>query len=188
MKRFMAILLALTLLLCSAVAFATVDNQEPTRQSDYFASYGTSLSAIGGGKIKVTFTCSAVGTAETLGVVNYIVQRKNSSGNWEYASGWLSDQRYRRSDLPRDVHIYLYKERYFRAQELYQRQQESNLKGDEAFRLDQVVGWADFQQRCLNLITVTGRGGLPPRHTKAMRGMDDDGECRRSISEMAGNR
>jgi hypothetical protein len=54
--------------------------------------------------------------------------------------------------------------------------------------LDQVVGWVDFQQRCLNPITVTRRGGLPPRHTKAMRGMDDDGECRRSISEMAGNR
>lgn len=90
MKRFMAILLALTLLLCSAVAFATVDNQEPTRQSDYFASYGTSLSAIGGGKIKVTFTCSAVGTATTLGVVNYIVQRRDSSGNWENATGWLS--------------------------------------------------------------------------------------------------
>ena len=86
MKRFMAILLALTLLLCSAVAFATVDNQEPTRQSDYFASYGTSLSAIGGGKIKVTFSCSAVGTATTLGVVNYEVQRKDSSGNWEDVS------------------------------------------------------------------------------------------------------
>jgi hypothetical protein len=90
MKRFMAILLALTLLLCSAVAFATVDNQEPTRQSDYFASYGTSLSAIGGGKIKVTFTCSAVGTATTLGVVNYLVQRKDSSGNWDDVSDWLT--------------------------------------------------------------------------------------------------
>lgn len=90
MKRFIAILLALTLLLCSTVAFATADDQEPTRQSDYFASYGTSLSAIGGGKIKVTFTCSAVGTATTLGVVNYVVQRKDSSGNWVDVSGWLT--------------------------------------------------------------------------------------------------
>ena len=90
MKRFIAILLALTLLLCSTVALATADDQEPTRQSDYFASYGTSLSAIGGGKIKVTFTCSAVGTATTLGVVNYEVQRKDSSGNWMDVSGWLT--------------------------------------------------------------------------------------------------
>lgn len=90
MKRFIVIVLALTLLLCSTVAFATADNEEPTRQSDYFASYGTSLSAIGGGKINVTFTCSAVGIADTLGVANYIVQRKDSTGHWVDVSGWLS--------------------------------------------------------------------------------------------------
>ena len=89
MKRFLAFLLALTLLLCATVGFATADDEGLTRQSNYFASYGTSLSAIGGGKIKVTFSCSAVGTAETLGVATYVVQRKNSSGNWEYASGWV---------------------------------------------------------------------------------------------------
>lgn len=90
MNRFIAILLALTLLLCSTVAFATADNDEQPRQSDYFASYGTSLTAIGSGKIRVSFSCTAVGTATTLGVANYIVQRKNSSGNWENATGWLS--------------------------------------------------------------------------------------------------
>lgn len=90
MKRFIALLLALTLLLCSTVAFATADNDEQPRQSNYFISYGTSLSAIGGGKIKVTFTCSAEGYATTLGVANYEVQRKNSSGNWEDVSGWLT--------------------------------------------------------------------------------------------------
>ena len=90
MKRFLAFLLALTLLLCATVGFATADDKGLTRQSNYFASYGTSLSAIGGGKIKVTFSCSAVGTAETLGVVNYIVQRRDSSGNWYNATGWLS--------------------------------------------------------------------------------------------------
>ena len=90
MKRFIAFLLALTLLLCSTAAFATTDNDEPTRQSDYFASYGMSLSAIGGGKIRATFTCTAEGYATTLGVVNYEVQRKDSSGNWEDVSGWLT--------------------------------------------------------------------------------------------------
>ena len=90
MKRFLAFLLALTLLLCATVGFATADDEGPTRQSNFFASYGTSLSAIGGGKIKVTFSCSAVGTAETLGVANYLVQRKDSSGNWEDVSDWLT--------------------------------------------------------------------------------------------------
>ena len=90
MKRFLAFLLALTLLLCATVGFATADDEGLTRQSNYFASYGTSLSAIGGGKIKVTFSCSAVGTAETLGVANYLVQRKDSSGNWEDVSDWLT--------------------------------------------------------------------------------------------------
>ena len=90
MKRFIALLLALTLFLCSNMAFATADNEEPTRQSDYFVSYGTALSAMGGGKIKVSFSCTAVGYATTLGVANYEVQRKDSSGNWEDVSGWLT--------------------------------------------------------------------------------------------------
>ena len=90
MKRFIALSLALTLLLCSTVAFAIADDDEQPRQSDYFASYGTTLSAIGGGKISVTFSCTAVGYATTLGVANYEVQRKNSSGEWVDASGWLT--------------------------------------------------------------------------------------------------
>lgn len=90
MKRFIALLLALMLLLCSIVAFATENNEEMPRQSNYFISYGTTLSAIGGGKISVTFSCTAVGYATTLGVATYVVQRKNSSGNWEDASGLLS--------------------------------------------------------------------------------------------------
>ena len=90
MKRFIALLLALMLLLCSTVAFATENNEEMPRQSNYFISYGTTLSAIGGGKISVTFSCTAVGYATTLGVATYVVQRKDSSGNWEDASGWLT--------------------------------------------------------------------------------------------------
>jgi len=93
MKRIIVLLLALTLLFCSTVAFATSDDEDSPRQSDYFVSYGTSLSAIGGGKIKVSFACSSVGIASELGVVNYIVQRKNSSGEWVNASGWLSGQK-----------------------------------------------------------------------------------------------
>lgn len=90
MKRFFALLLAMILLMCSSVAFATAEDDEPTRQSNYFASYGMSLSAIGGGKIKATFTCTAEGYATTLGVANYVVQRKISSGVWVDVTGWLT--------------------------------------------------------------------------------------------------
>ena len=34
--------------------------------------------------------CSAVGLADQLGVANYMVQRKDSSGNWEDITGYLS--------------------------------------------------------------------------------------------------
>jgi hypothetical protein len=90
MKRFIAFMLALILLLCSTIAFAAADNDEQSRQSDYFVSYGMSLSAIGGGKIRATFTCTAVDYATTLGVATYVVQRKNSSGEWVDASGLLT--------------------------------------------------------------------------------------------------
>jgi hypothetical protein len=86
------------------------------------------------------------------------------------------------------VHVYLHEEWQHGIQELHQRQQEGDLKDNDAFRLDYVVEWFDFQLYLLNPITVTVRGGLPPRYTKAMRGMYDDGECRRSAQEMAGNR
>jgi hypothetical protein len=92
MKRYIAFVLALLTLICSTAAFATADNDHDTRASNYFNNYGTVLTAKGGGKIKVTFSCSSVGTASELGVANFLVQRKNSSGSWEDVSDWQSGQ------------------------------------------------------------------------------------------------
>jgi hypothetical protein len=92
MKRYIAFVLALLTLICSTAAFATADNDHDTRASNYFNNYGTVLTAKGGGKIKVTFSCSSVGIASELGVVNYSVQRKNSSGIWEDFYDWQSGQ------------------------------------------------------------------------------------------------
>jgi len=86
MKRFMACILAIVALLCFA-SFAMAESNS-TRDSNYFQSYGITLSKPGSNKINITFSCSAVGTASQIGVSNYSVQRYNSdSGYWEVVSG-----------------------------------------------------------------------------------------------------
>ena len=92
MKRNIAILLAIVFMLCSTVAFAAIGDGDSIQASNYFASYGTSLAAIGNGQVQVTFSCSAVGTASELGVANYEIQQKDSSGHWEDISGWLTGE------------------------------------------------------------------------------------------------
>ena len=81
MKRLFSLILALMLLATSMTACAA----EP-RASDYFDGYGTSLSCLGDGKIKITFSCDANGTASQLGVSNFSVYKYNGSG-WEVISG-----------------------------------------------------------------------------------------------------
>ena len=90
MKKYIALLLALTVLICSSVAYAALPETDGIQASDYFQSYGMALSSIGSGKLRLTFTCSAVGVADQLGVANYMVQRKDSSGNWEDITGLLA--------------------------------------------------------------------------------------------------
>lgn len=84
MKRIMALVLAALMMLClCAVASADEGN---TRASDYFSTYGISLSAPGSGKVNITFSCSSIGTASQLGVSNYSVYRYDD-GSWTYISG-----------------------------------------------------------------------------------------------------
>lgn len=86
MKRFMACILAIVVLLCFA-SFAVAESNS-TRDSNYFQSYGISLSKPGSNKINITFSCAAVGTASQIGVSNYSVQRYNTtSGEWATVSG-----------------------------------------------------------------------------------------------------
>lgn len=81
MKRIVSIILILALLMTTLSACA-MEN----RASDYFNDYGTSLSKLGNGKIKITFTCGATSTASQLGVSNFSVYRYDGS-NWNLVSG-----------------------------------------------------------------------------------------------------
>lgn len=81
MKRVFALILTFMLLMTSVSACAV----EP-RDSDYFNSYGASLSKLGNGDIKITFSCDAVGTASQLGVSSFSVYEYDGS-RWELVSG-----------------------------------------------------------------------------------------------------
>lgn len=79
MKRFLAFCLVVATMICLGAAASA-----ETRDSDYFATYGIALSTPGSGKVNITFSCSAVGTASQLGVSTYSVHRYD-----EDAGGWL---------------------------------------------------------------------------------------------------
>lgn len=81
MKRVFSLILTIMLLAVTVTACAA-----ETRASDYFDGYGTSLSRLGDGKIKITFSCDANGTASQLGVSDFSVYRYDGS-NWNHISG-----------------------------------------------------------------------------------------------------
>lgn len=87
MKRLMALLLVVVMMICvSAIASAEENN---TRASDYFSSYGISLSKTGGNRINITFSCSvSIGTVSQIGVSNYSVYRYDADDlAWELVPG-----------------------------------------------------------------------------------------------------
>lgn len=86
MKRLLALILVVLSILCLS-SVATADENENTRASNYFQSYGISVSKLGGGKIEFTMSCSAAGTASQLGVSNYSVQKYTDSGWVTVATG-----------------------------------------------------------------------------------------------------
>ena len=88
MKNVVSILLILTLL-CSCIFSAALAE---TRASNYFSSYGTTMSAPGSGRIAITFRAVGTDICNQIGVANYCVQKLNDDGNWEYCSGQLSGQ------------------------------------------------------------------------------------------------
>ena len=86
MKRILTLLLITVFILClSATAFAD-EGTEP-RASNYFGSYGISLSSPGSGQVNFTMNCTSEGTASQLGVSSYSVQKYTSSGWVSVASG-----------------------------------------------------------------------------------------------------
>ena len=81
MRKFISILLVFSILLCSS-AFAALPETDEIQASNYFQSYGMVVTAMGSGKLHLTFTCTAVGIADQLGVATFWVQKKNSEGDW----------------------------------------------------------------------------------------------------------
>ena len=85
MKRYLGLILVIITLICiGSIAMADEDN---TRASNYFNSYGITLSKPGSNKINITFSCTAVGTASQIGVSNYSVYRYDDGSGWVLVSG-----------------------------------------------------------------------------------------------------
>lgn len=91
MTKVLSAILVFVLLFSCVCSFATAENSN-SRASDYFTSYGTTMSAAGGGRIAITFRAVGTTICNQLGVANYFVQKLNDDGNWEYVSGALSGQ------------------------------------------------------------------------------------------------
>lgn len=91
MTKTLSVILILTLL-CSSLFSYAIAEDAASRASDYFTSYGTTMSAAGGGGINITFKAVGTGLCNQIGVANYCVQKLDDDGNWEYCSGTLSGQ------------------------------------------------------------------------------------------------
>ena len=88
MKRFVALVLVCMMTLFIGAA-AQADSDD-ARASNYFSSYGISLSKPGSSKINITFSCSTTaGTASQIGVSTYSVQRYDN-GSWTAVTGLLN--------------------------------------------------------------------------------------------------
>ena len=88
MKNAISILLILALLCSCLFSYALAED----RASNYFSSYGTSMSAPGSGRIGITFKAVGTGICNQIGVASYHVDRLDENGNWVNVSGLLSGQ------------------------------------------------------------------------------------------------
>lgn len=89
MKRFVTFIMALMLLLSCTIPFAQAEDAM-SRSSNFFCSYGTTLSKEGNGRIKIVFSTTGIGICNQLGVANYQVQRLDDDGEWVDVSGMLN--------------------------------------------------------------------------------------------------
>ena len=88
MKKALSLALVLTLLCPCIFSFALAE----TRASNYFTSYGTTMSAPGNGLVAITFKAVGTGLCNQIGVANYHVEKLNDDGEWVNVSGALSGQ------------------------------------------------------------------------------------------------
>ena len=88
MKNALSIALILTILCSCIFSFALAE----TRASNYFTSYGTTMSAPGNGLIGITFRAVGTDICNQIGVASYHVEKQLDDGRWESVSGLLSGQ------------------------------------------------------------------------------------------------
>ena len=91
MTKALSVILSLALL-CSCLFSYAIAEESASRASDYFTSYGTTMSAAGGGGINITFRAVGTTICNQIGVASYQVFRLDDDGNWEAVSGLLSGQ------------------------------------------------------------------------------------------------
>ena len=91
MKNVLSLFLAIALL-CTSLFSSVCAEENAARSSNYFISYGTSMSAPGGGGINITFKAVGTDICNQIGVASYHVERLDDDGNWENVSGALSGQ------------------------------------------------------------------------------------------------
>ena len=88
MKNVLSLVLILTILCSCVFSYALAE----TRASNYFTSYGTTMSAPGNGGIAITFRAVGTDICNQIGVATYTVEKKNDDGEWVNVSGALSGQ------------------------------------------------------------------------------------------------
>lgn len=89
MKRFASLLLAM-ILLCTGMVFVAQAEEATPYASAYFTSYGTNLSRVGGGRIRISFSATGTRVCTRIGVASYMVQKLGSDGSWDDVTGMLS--------------------------------------------------------------------------------------------------
>ena len=88
MKRFISLLMVMMLLCMGVVPCVHAEDIAPY-SSNFFTSYGTTLSKEGNGRIKIVFSTTGTAICNKLGVAYYEVERMDADGNWENVSGAL---------------------------------------------------------------------------------------------------
>lgn len=90
MRKALSIMLLLSLLFSCAVSYVVAD-EPAVCSSNYFTSYGTSMTAIGSGMIYITFKAVGTDICNQIGVASYHVEKLTDEG-WVNVSGLLSGE------------------------------------------------------------------------------------------------
>ena len=73
MTKALSTILVVTLLFSCMFSYVMAE-EVSSRASDYFTSYGTSMTAVGSGRIAITFKAVGTDICNQIGVANYCVQ------------------------------------------------------------------------------------------------------------------